>query len=243
MSLIVIPARYSSSRFPGKPLALIKGKPMIIHVYERAKNAKLASKVIIATDDMRIFNTAKEFNADVRMTDSNLKSGTDRVYEVAKNFKYEIIVNVQGDEPLIEPEVIDNAIKVLKDSKNADISTAAKAINNPKEISDPNVVKVVFNRSHYALYFSRSPIPFCREKNNCKHFKHIGIYCFKRSALEKFVSLPESELENYEKLEQLRALDNDMKIKIFFTDYESFGVDTPEDLEKLKVFLSFNNKN
>jgi len=234
MALIVIPARYGSKRFPGKPLVKIHGKEMVLHVYERALKSKFAREVIIATDDDRIFSCAKNYGAKVEMTAKDIKSGTDRVWEVAKKLNYRIVVNLQGDEPFIDPSVIDDAILTLKNSKDADISTPVKPINEEKEIKDPNIVKVVFNGSYYAIYFSRSPIPYYREKKGeIKYYKHIGLYCFKREALQKFVNLPQSNLEKIEKLEQLRAIENGLKIKIFITDYNSISVDTPEDLKKI----------
>ncbi len=235
MALIVIPARYGSTRFPGKPLIKINGKEMVLHVYDRAKEVKNASNVIIATDDFRIYECAKKYNANVELTDKNIKSGTDRVWEVAKNKNYEIIVNLQGDEPFIDPKIVDKSIEVLKNDKFADISTPIKLIEHLDEIKNPNVVKVVFNEKNYAIYFSRAPIPFYRD-NSCKkkYYKHIGLYCFKKKSLEKFVKLPQSKLELIEKLEQLRAIEAGMKIKIFTTNYESISIDTPEDLEKIK---------
>ncbi len=235
MALIVIPARYSSSRFPGKPLALIDDVPMVVRVYKQAINCKNAKKVIIATDDERIFNCAKDFNCNVEMTDARHRSGTDRVAEVALKYDFDIIVNVQGDEPFISPVVIDTSIEILKNSVNTDISTPVKKIKDKTEIDNSNVVKVAFSDNFYALYFSRSPIPFHREINEDKNFyKHIGLYAFKKDSLQKFVNLKESRLEKIEKLEQLRALENNLKIKVFETDYESIGIDTPEDLEYLK---------
>ncbi len=243
MCLIVIPARYASSRFPGKPLVLINDKPMVINVYERALKSKFASKVIIATDDNRIFNCAKKFKANVEMTSSNIKSGSDRVYQIAKRYDFDIIVNLQGDEPFIDPNIIDNAILTLKKDTLSDISTPVKSISNMEDIQNPNIVKAVFNSDNYAIYFSRSPIPFHREhnkdKNSCYYHKHIGIYCYRKSALEKFVKLPVSNLEQIESLEQLRAIEAGMKIKIFLTDYESMGIDTPEDLEQVKKLHYF----
>ncbi len=239
MCLIVIPARYASTRFPGKPLVKINGKPMVIHVYQRALKSKLAKKVIIATDDRRIFQCAEQFNAEVEITDSGLKSGTDRVFQVAKNYDFNIIVNVQGDEPFIEPNVIDEAITALQDS-TAHITTPVKKITDRDEISNPNVVKVVFDKNKFALYFSRSPVPYCRDgQDEYVFYKHIGLYCYTKNSLEKFVNLQQSHLEKAENLEQLRALENGMKIKIFVTDYESMGIDTPSDLEKIKTLTSF----
>jgi len=238
--LIVIPARYGSTRFLGKPLVKINGKEMVLHVFDRAKNVRNADKVIIATDDKRIYDCGKNYGAEVVMTLENIKSGTDRVWDVAKDLNYEIVVNLQGDEPFILTEVIENGIKILKETGHADITTPIKKITNLDDITNPNVVKVVFNKENYAIYFSRSPIPFYRdEKIEKVYYKHIGLYCFKKTALEKFVNFPQSKLEKIEKLEQLRALENNLKIKVYETDYESISIDTPEDLEKIKNLKEF----
>ncbi len=233
MALIVIPARYSSSRFPGKPLVEINGLPMVVRVYRQAIKSELGKKVIIATDDLRIFEIAKKFKCNVEMTSEKHRSGTDRVSEIAIKNKFEIVVNLQGDEPFIEPDVIDGAIEVLKKDSGADISTPIKKIENGAEIDDENVVKVVFNEKNFALYFSRAPIPFYRDNSEQSYYKHIGLYAFRKNSLEKFVRLKQSKLEKIEKLEQLRALENNMKIKVFQTSYNSISIDTPEDLEKL----------
>lgn len=233
MALIVIPARYSSSRFPGKPLVEINGLPMVVRVYRQAIKSELGKKVIIATDDLRIFEIAKKFKCNVEMTSEKHRSGTDRVSEIAIKNKFEIVVNLQGDEPFIEPDVIDGAIEVLKKDSGADISTPIKKIENGAEIDDENVVKVVFNEKNFALYFSRAPIPFYRDNTEQSYYKHIGLYAFRKNSLEKFVRLKQSKLEKIEKLEQLRALENNMKIKVFQTSYNSISIDTPEDLEKL----------
>jgi len=235
MSLIVIPARYGSTRFPGKPLVKINGKEMVLHVYDRAKMVKNALEVIIATDDIRIYDCAKKYGAKVEMTSSDIKSGTDRVWEVAKNKSYEIIVNLQGDEPFIDTNVIEQTIEVLENDNEVDISTPVTKIKNIEEVNDPNIVKVVFNDKNYAIYFSRASIPFYRDANiDKRYYKHIGLYCFRKESLKRFVELPQSKLEKIEKLEQLRAIEADMKIKVFKTDYDSISIDTPSDLEKLK---------
>ncbi len=235
MSLIVIPARYGSTRFPGKPLVKINGKEMVLHVYDRAKMVKNALEVIIATDDIRIYDCAKKYGAKVEMTSSDIKSGTDRVWEVAKNKSYEIIVNLQGDEPFIDTNVIEQAIEVLENDNEADISTPVTKIKNIEEVNDPNIVKVVFNDKNYAIYFSRASIPFYRDENfDKRYFKHIGLYCFRKKSLKRFVELSQSKLELIEKLEQLRAIEAGMKIKIIETEYESISIDTPSDLDRLK---------
>ena len=240
MCVIIIPARFGSTRFPGKPLVKINGREMILNVYDRAKEVKNVKKVIVATDDKRIYNCVKSYGGEVEMTSSNIPSGTDRVWEVAKNLDYEIIVNLQGDEPFIKPEIIEKGIELLKNNEKIDISTPMKKIKDNNEVNNPNVVKVVFNSKNIAIYFSRSPIPFYKDDNfEKKYFKHIGLYCFRKKSLNKFVNLPQSNLEKIEKLEQLRAIESGMKIKVYETDYESIAIDTPSDLEKIKNLKVF----
>ncbi|MEM6697081.1 MAG: 3-deoxy-manno-octulosonate cytidylyltransferase [Bacteroidota bacterium] len=237
--LAIVPARYQSTRFPGKPLVDIHGKSMIQRVYEQAKKASLVDEVIVATDDERIFQHVKNLNYVVEMTRSDHQSGTDRCAEVAQKYsEYEIIVNVQGDEPFIAPEQIDAVIRPLLKQK-AQISTLAKAISDLATLENPNVVKVVQRADGNALYFSRSPIPFLRNLpktewlNRQLHYKHLGIYGFQREALLTVTQLPPSKLEQAESLEQLRWLDNGYSIAVALTEIESFGIDTPEDLEKV----------
>ncbi|MEN0048540.1 MAG: 3-deoxy-manno-octulosonate cytidylyltransferase [Bacteroidota bacterium] len=237
--LAIVPARYQSTRFPGKPLVDIHGKSMIQRVYEQAKKASLVDEVIVATDDERIFQHVKNLNYVVEMTRSDHQSGTDRCAEVAQKYsEYEIIVNVQGDEPFIAPEQIDAVIRPLLKQK-AQISTLAKAISDLATLENPNVVKVVQRADGNALYFSRSPIPFLRNLpktewlNRQLHYKHLGIYGFQREALLTVTQLSPSKLEQAESLEQLRWLDNGYSIAVALTEIESFGIDTPEDLEKV----------
>ncbi len=248
-ALVVIPARYGSTRFPGKPLAPIKGKPLVQHVYERAKRAKLADKVVVATDDKRILDAVISFGGNAVMTSKKHPSGTDRAAEAASKpgyGKYDIIVNVQGDEPLIRPSMVDAVIRLLDDGR-ASIGTLAVRTNDPREALDPNAVKVVFDKDGFALYFSRSPIPFDRNKWTALRadeikggsvYKHIGIYSFKRDALYIFISLRPSLLEKTERLEQLRAFEAGMRIKVGITRYETIGVDTPEDIKRVEKCLN-----
>lgn len=203
---------------------------MLQHVYERASEARKVHKIIIATDDERIRETAAKFGADVRMTRSDHLSGTDRVAEVAASEDHDIIVNIQGDEPLIDPNAIDLAVDALA---GAPMSTLKKRIEEPSEITNPNVVKVVSGLDGYAIYFSRSPIPYNRG-GEVDYFKHIGLYVYRREFLLRYSSLPVGPLEIAERLEQLRALENGHKIRVAETMYESLGVDTPEDLERVK---------
>ena len=229
----IIPARYESLRFPGKPLAPILGIPMIQRVYERAKQAESLEKVIIATDDQRIFDASFSFGADVRMTSSGHRSGTSRVAEVAAQLDSPLIINIQGDEPLLHVSMIEDLVQTLQDEATHMATLAVKS-NRLSDIEDQNIVKVVKDKEDFALYFSRSPIPFNFEDY---FWKHIGIYGYQRTFLLKFESLQETRLEKTEKLEQLRALENGYRIKIVDTPHSVLSVDTPEDIIKVENFL------
>ncbi len=242
----VIPARYASSRFPGKPLANLDSRTMLEHVYERASMARYMGPLVIATDDERIYEAARAFGARVKMTRSDHLSGTDRAAEVASAFEdVELVVNIQGDEPLIDPQAIDAAILPLLEESAIPMGTLKKRIEDPREISDPNVVKVVTDRFENAIYFSRSTIPHVRPHAGPAaaphagpaHYKHIGLYVYRRSFLLKYSDLPVGPLERAERLEQLRALENGFKIRVVETDYESFGIDTPGDLERVRLLI------
>jgi 3-deoxy-manno-octulosonate cytidylyltransferase (CMP-KDO synthetase) len=238
----VIPARYTSSRYPGKPLARIGSKTMLEHVFERTSQARYLTCVIIATDDERIATAARSFGAPVRMTRADHLSGTDRVAEVASADTAELIVNIQGDEPLIDPAAIDAAILPLLHEDEIQMATLKKRIEDPREIGDLNVVKVVTDRAGNAIYFSRSPIPYVRASESLgagpsAYYKHIGLYVYRRDFLLGYSDLPVGPLEEAERLEQLRALENGYPIRVVETEYESMGVDTPEDLERVsKLF-------
>lgn len=241
---VIIPARYASTRFPGKPLVTLKGKPLLEHVYEKARGARLANEVIIATDSQDILDAAKAFGAKAVMTSRSHASGTDRVAEAARKFVPQagIIVNLQGDEPLIRPEMIDDVIMLMADGQ-ADMGTLAKKIENPEEFEDPNVVKVVCDLKGYALYFSRAPIPFPRDGRPVSGektfgYKHIGIYAYKKESLIRLAGLAPVSLEQAEKLEQLRALSNGMRIKVKETSFDTIGVDTPDDIAKVEKWLN-----
>lgn len=236
----VIPARYASVRFPGKSLALIAGKPMIQHVWERAAQSRYLSQVTIATDDERIAAAAHAFGAPVRMTRSDHASGTDRVAEVAASTDANVIVNIQGDEPLIDPGAIDTAILALLDEPGCEMATLKRRISNPVEIENPNVVKVVTARNGDALYFSRHPIPFDRGASG-EWWKHIGIYVYRRALLLGYSALPVGPLERAERLEQLRALENGIPIRVAETEYDTIGVDTPEDLSAVSQLFSLTS--
>lgn len=236
----VIPARYASTRLPGKPLININGKPMIQYVYERSMKAKLVDKVIIATDDKRIYDAVVKFGGNATMTSAKHKSGTDRIGELVnsrtgKLENCDIVVNIQGDEPFIDPTNIDKAIRPLLNDKAVNVSTLIYRIKNKKEISDPNIVKVIFDKDFNAIYFSRNPIPFDRDKKNkVNYYKHIGLYVYRKSYLLQLIKMKPSKLEQAEKLEQLRILENGGKIKVVVTNIDSHSVDTKKDLKKIK---------
>ena len=243
----IIPARFGSTRLPGKPLIKIKGKTMIQRVYEQAKKSKYISKVIVATDDKRIYNEIEKFGGISVLTSKKHKSGTDRIAEAAKNKRYSIVVNIQGDEPFIDPVNIDKAIKPLIKDKNLNVSTLAVRISAFDELYDPNNVKVVLDKYNNALYFSRSAIPFDDDdvkKNlnkipNKKNFyKHIGLYVYRKDFLLKLSKMKDSYLEQSEKLEQLRILENGEKIKVVLTKKDSFSIDSKEDLMKINLIKS-----
>ena len=235
---IIIPARYGSSRLEGKPLIVVEGKPVIQWVYEKAKQAKLADIIIVATDDERIFDAVKAFGGNVEMTSVNHKCGSDRIKEVAlRHPEISFIVNLQGDEPLIKPESIDEVAKNVKEDANADISTLIRKIT-PEEAENPNLVKCVVDINGFAMYFSRSKIPFERNEGKSDFYGHLGIYGYKREALLKMTELPQSSYEMSESLEQLRALQNGMKIKTSVVDFIPVGIDTVEDLEKFKLIAA-----
>lgn len=231
----VIPARYASSRFPGKALISIAGKSMLQHVWERALQARYLTEVLIATDDERIRGAAETFGARVVMTGADHASGTDRVAEAASATNAQLVVNIQGDEPLIDPAAIDAAVLGLLEQEDAPMGTLKKRIERAEEVADPNVVKVVTDSDGNALYFSRSPIPFRRDgsEDAPAYFKHIGLYVYRREFLLGYPDLRIGPLERAERLEQLRALENGFKIHVVETEYESLGIDTREDWERV----------
>jgi 3-deoxy-manno-octulosonate cytidylyltransferase (CMP-KDO synthetase) len=232
----VIPARFGSTRFPGKVLAPLSSKTVLQHVFERACQSRYLTSTIIATDDERVYEAAKSFSAPVRMTRADHLSGTDRVAEVASGEEAAVVVNIQGDEPLIDPAAIDAAILPLFHDSDVVMATLKKKIEDLREIADPNVVKVVTNHAGDAIYFSRCAIPYAREQGGV-WFKHIGLYVYRRDFLLGYSQLPVGPLERAERLEQLRALENGYSIRVVETDYESLGVDTPEDLERVSRLL------
>lgn len=239
----IIPARYKSNRFPGKPLALINGKPMIQHVFERAKAVELLTRVVVATDDKSIAECVEGFGGEYVMTRDDHVSGSDRLAEAAELLKiseHDVVVNIQGDQPLFPEEVVSQVAQPLLDDPALPMSTLIYRIIRTEEINDPNHVKTVFDRDNNALYFSRSPIPFQRnpdEKIKPTYYKHLGFYAYRKGFLLSFVALPEGEWERFEKLEQLRALEYGYTIRVTVTEHDSIEVDTPEDLKRVEQFL------
>ena len=234
----IIPARYASSRLPGKPLADICGKPMIQRVYEQASLADKLSKVIVATDDERVYTAVKAFGGNVAMTSSEHNSGTDRLAEVAKGLQADLIVNIQGDEPLVPPEILNKLVEAFTAEKELNMATL-KCVMPQADYANPAAVKVVTDKNNYALYFSRSLLPYIRnEQPELKIYKHIGVYAYTLDFLLEFAAMPQSLLEQTESLEQLRVLENGYKIKVLPVDYDGVGVDTPEDLEKVRRIIA-----
>lgn len=242
--LAVIPARYASTRFPGKPLAPIAGRPMIQHVVERARQSRLVSRVVVATDDQRIKSAVEAFGGEAIMTRSEHRTGTERIAEVAVHIPADIYVNVQGDLPLIPPEVIDAGVDAILSAEDSgaesQVATLCVPITTPDEIMNPNIVKVVCDFDGHALYFSRAPIPWVRDAATpvaARHFKHIGLYVFRRDALLEFPALPPGELERLEQLEQLRWMENGYRIRVAECAYEGVEVDVPSDVPRVEAFL------
>lgn len=234
--IAIIPARYNSTRFPGKALVKIKGLPMIEHVYQRVAQVKSLNQVIVATDDQRIYQVVKDFGGKVVMTSVKHQSGTDRIAEVAAKIDCDLVVNVQGDEPVLAGEMIETALLPFQKEKDIVMSTLKTEITNKAEINDPNVVKVVCDKNNYALYFSRYPIPYERNKKG-KYYKHIGLYVYQRDFLLKYTKLKPSYLEKVESLEQLRVLENAYQIKVMETIHNSIGVDVEEDIVQVEEML------
>ena len=238
---IIIPARYGSSRLEGKPLIEVAGKTIIQWVYEKAQMSKLADMIIVATDDERIFNTVKAFGGNVEMTSTSHKCGSDRIREVVdRHPEIDYIVNLQGDEPLIEPSAIDEVARNVIEDSSADISTLVRVLTSAEDIDNPNLVKCVRDKNGFALYFSRSKIPYERNPVCGEFYGHLGIYGYKRDALIKMTALSQTPLEKTESLEQLRALENGMKIKTSVVNFVPVGIDTLEDLENFKKIISRN---
>ena len=235
----VIPARMGSTRFPGKVLAKLGPKPMIQWVWEKAKSAKALDQVLIACDHGDVFNIAKGFGASVVMTDPGHPSGSDRIAEAVQNIDCDVIVNIQGDEPFIDPKTIDRLAFALQQDAVVSMGTVVKCITSDEEFLNPNVVKCVVDDNGFALYFSRAPIPYKRDTKarDVKRYKHLGLYAYRKEFLLQYKDWPKSALEGYEQLEQLRVLERGYKIKTVVTDDESIAIDTPEDLQKALAWL------
>lgn len=241
----IIPSRYGSTRLPAKSLALLNGKPLVQHVYERAKQAKTLDEVIVATDDERILRVVVEFGGTAVITGSHHRSGTERIAEVARQSDAQVILNIQGDEPLIHPEQIDQVASFLVAHGAVPMATVMTRLTNPEDVTNPNVVKVVVDQDGYALYFSRSPIPYLRTQAPSSQllapssfYKHIGLYGYQRHFLLRFPHLPQTPLEQAEQLEQLRALEHGYQIKVLATPHDTIGVDTAEDLQRAETVLN-----
>jgi 3-deoxy-manno-octulosonate cytidylyltransferase (CMP-KDO synthetase) len=235
----LIPARYDSSRLPGKVLADMYGKPMIEHVYRRALGASSVGVVMVATDDVRILEVVEKFGGQARLTSKGHESGTDRIAEVAKDLTADLIVNLQADEPMLVSSTIDDAIEAFKKDPTLEMSTLRRRILKPDDLRNPNIVKVVCDASGHALYFSRAPIPYTRE--GCPPapaWRHIGLYVYRRECLIRLTQLPQTAMERAEALEQLRAIENGIRIRAVETSFDSIGVDTPEDLERVRRIIA-----
>lgn len=243
--IAVIPARHASTRFPGKPLASIAGKPMIQHVVEGVRQARLVSQVVVATDEDEIKKAVEFFGGRAVLTRHDHRTGTDRVAEVAAHLTGDIYVNVQGDEPLIDPGTVDSLVEAIVGDSAIQVATACTAILQPNDIMDPNIVKVVRDFDGNALYFSRAPIPWVRdtaETAAVRHWKHLGLYAFRRAALLEFPTLPPGDLERVEQLEQLRWIENGFHIAVVETDYDAVSVDVPADVERVEKLLAARAK-
>lgn len=235
---VIIPARFGSTRFPGKPLHPIAGKPLLQHVWERCQRAKGIEEVVVATDDMRIAEAAFGFGAEVALTSAKHRSGTDRCAEVAKRMRgITHVINVQGDEPMIDPSLVAKLAKTLTGEKGLEMITAANVFTESDDVTNPNAVKVVLDREGNALYFSRSPIPFVRDTQVIPFYRHQGIYGYSTKFLLQFVKWKPGKLEQSEQLEQLRALENGAKIRVVITKHASIGVDTPADVSAVEPLL------
>jgi 3-deoxy-manno-octulosonate cytidylyltransferase (CMP-KDO synthetase) len=242
MTIAVIPSRYASSRFEGKPLALIAGRPMIQRVYEQAQKSKAVSKTIVATDDQRIFDAVESFGGEAVMTSDECRSGTDRVAQTADILNLDsndIVINIQGDQPIFNPETLDEMIAPFADDSDLVMSTLAFKIKDKREITDPKDVKVTFDNNGFAMYFSRAQIPYPRDKGTkADFFKHLGFYAYKKSFLDKLVNLSTGSCEHVEKLEQLRVLEYGFKIKVKITQFDSPEIDLPEDIKRIEDKLN-----
>lgn len=245
--LAIIPSRFGSERFPGKPLSMILDRPMIQHVYERALKCSSLSGVYVATDDKRIYRAVRDFGGDVIMTSREHPTGTDRVAEAAKILEAEdedLIINIQGDQPVFEPEMLNQLIDAFGSDEEIIMATLMCRLEKETDIMNPNHVKVVSDSRGFALFFSRSPIPYLRDRSlSVEYYKHLGFYAYRMNFLRKYASLPAGYLERAEKLEQLRVLENGYPIKVIKTEYDSIEIDTPEDIKEAENILRSSERN
>ena len=230
----VIPVRYNSSRLPGKPLIPVQGKPLIQRVYERASKSKFLNRLMVATDDQRIKDKVKDFGGEVVLTSQKPRTGSDRVAEAVRNLNYDLILNIQGDEPFLKPQMLDQLINFMQKNKNVQMGTLAKKVKDKDFFKNPDRVKVVMDKNGNAIYFSRFSIPFQRKKEKINYYEHIGIYAFRKKFLSKYSQLKQTPLEKSESLEQLRVLENGYRIKVLLTKYGSKSINSYVDLKELK---------
>lgn len=236
-AIAVIPSRFASVRFPGKALAVVDGKPLIRHVWERARRLQSVDRVVVATDDERIAGAVRAFGGEVVMTSPELPSGTDRVAQAVRGWPVDVVVNLQGDEPVFDVKAVDDLVAVMLEEPAIPMGTLAHPIGVPEEHRDPNKVKVVLDPAGFALYFSRAPIPFSRRPGLVTPLRHLGIYAFRADILQRFAGLAPTPLEQTEALEQLRALEHGIRIRVLLTPQASIGVDTPADLTEFAAYL------
>ena len=232
----VIPARFGSTRLPGKPLVEIEGKPLIQYVYEQAKKVETIKRVLVATDDEKVFEKVRGFGGEAKLTSKKCSSGSNRVAEAVKDINCDIVVNIQGDEPFFEPKVVEGMIEALIENPEVMITTACVRVESREDINNKSSVKVVLDKGHFALYFSRHPIPYS-PGGKIEYFKHLGLYAFRKPFLLKFATWKETPLEAAERLEQLRILENGYRIKVVESSYDSLGIDTQDDLEKAREII------
>ena len=237
-AVAVIPARWASVRFPGKALVVIGGKPLVQHVWERALELETVERVVVATDDARIAEAVQGFGGAVVMTSPDCVNGTDRVAQATRDWPVDIVVNLQGDEPTFEPKALDQLVRVMTDDPSIEMGTLAHPVVDEAEHKDPNVVKVVLDQSGHALYFTRAPVPYARQAGLVTPLRHFGIYVFRHAFLQRYARLAPTPLEQTERLEQLRALENGVRIRVLLTPHGSIGVDTPADVDRLAAYLA-----
>jgi 3-deoxy-manno-octulosonate cytidylyltransferase (CMP-KDO synthetase) len=237
-AVAVIPARWASVRFPGKALVVIGGKPLVQHVWERALELETVERVVVATDDARIAEAVQGFGGAVVMTSPDCVNGTDRVAQATRDWPVDIVVNLQGDEPTFEPKALDQLVRVMADDPATEMGTLAHPVADEAEHRDPNVVKVVLDQSGHALYFTRAPVPYARQAGLVTPLRHFGIYVFRHAFLQRYARLAPTPLEQTERLEQLRALENGVRIRVLLTPHGSIGVDTPADVDRLAAYLA-----